>query len=135
MFNEEALLQELRFKAVRSSGSGGQHVNKVSSKIELVFDLKGSQELNANQKLRIEEKLQNRVSKEGVLIMSCDESRSQHKNKTIVINRFLEIIKKALIIPKKRVSTKISKAAIRKRLKNKKFHSEKKKSRKKPDLD
>lgn len=135
MFNEDLLLKELDFKAVRSSGSGGQHVNKVSSKVELIFNLKESFVFNDNKKARLEKKLHNRLSKDGVLILSCDESRSQHKNKTLVIKRFLELISVSLIIPKKRISTKTPKSVIRKRLKNKKLHAHKKINRKKPDMD
>ena len=135
MFNEDLLLKELDFKAVRSSGSGGQHVNKVSSKVELIFNLKESFVFNDNKKARLEKKFHNRLSKVGVLILSCDESRSQHKNKALIIKRFLELIRVSLIIPKKRISTKIPKSVIRKRLKNKKFHSHKKINRKKPDMD
>lgn len=135
MFKSEALLKELSFKAIRSSGAGGQHVNKVASKVELIFDLKASSVLNEEQKQRLLHKLQNRLTKEGVLILQCGESRSQHKNKDIVINRFLNLIRTGLIIPKKRVPTKIPKSVIRKRLKNKRNLSEKKTNRRKPNLD
>ena len=75
------------------------------------------------------------ATKEGVLILQCGESRSQHKNKTIIIERFLNLIQQSLVVPKKRKPTKIPKAVIAKRLKNKSSHSEKKASRKKPDID
>jgi ribosome-associated protein len=135
MFDEEAILNELTFKAVRSSGSGGQHVNKVSSKIELSFSVSESLIFDADQKERLLNKLQNRLTKQGVLILQCDESRSQHKNKALVIKRFLSLITEALRIQKKRKPTKVPKAAIRKRLKSKRNQSEKKANRKKPDLD
>ena len=135
MFDEEAILNELTFKAVRSSGSGGQHVNKVSSKIELSFSVSESLIFDADQKERLLDKLQNRLTKQGVLILQCNESRSQHKNKTLVIKRFLSLITEALRIQKKRKPTKVPKAAIRKRLKSKRNQSEKKANRKKPDLD
>lgn len=135
MFNKEALLQELSFKAVRSSGSGGQHVNKVASKVELSFNLMDSYVFNEAQKARLFNKLQHRLTKDGVLIIQCEESRSQHKNKELVIKRFLELIEKGLIIPKKRIPTKIPKSVIRKRLKNKRNLSQKKANRKKPDID
>ncbi|MBU3822137.1 aminoacyl-tRNA hydrolase [Flavobacteriaceae bacterium XHP0103] len=135
MFNKEALLQELTFKAMRSSGAGGQHVNKVASKVELVFNLAESLVFDDNQKTRLFKKLQNRLTKEGLLILQCDESRSQHKNKELVINRFFEMIEKGLIVPKKRIPTKIPKSAIKKRLKSKRNLSEKKANRKKPDLE
>ena len=135
MYDKEVLLNELNFKAVRSSGSGGQHVNKVSSKIKLTFDLMNSLVFSERQKDILLLKLQNRLTKEGLLILQCDESRSQHKNKEIIIKRFLSVIYAALIIPKIRVRTKTPKSVIRKRLKNKRNLSEKKLNRKKPDLD
>jgi ribosome-associated protein len=135
MFYEEAILHELTFKAIRSSGSGGQHVNKVSSKVELTFNLSESLLFDGDQKERLLRKLQNRLTKEGVLVLQCGESRSQHKNKGIIIKRFFSIIDTALIIPKKRIRTKIPKSVIRKRLKNKRNRSEKKANRKKPNLD
>ena len=134
-FDKEAILQELNFKAVRSSGAGGQHVNKVSSKIELTFNLSVSQVFTETQKERLLIKLQHRLTKEDVLILQCDESRSQHKNKELAIKRFFQLITNALIIPKKRIRTKIPKSVIRKRLKNKRNRSEKKANRKKPDID
>ena len=135
MFDEEAILQELTFKAIRSSGSGGQHVNKVSSKVELTFNLRESLVFDDEQKARLLEKLQNKLTKEDVLILQCGESRSQHKNKAIVIERFLELIKASLRVPKKRKPTKVPKAVIKKRLKNKRNLSEKKANRRKPNID
>lgn len=135
MFDSAALLNELTFKAIRSSGSGGQHVNKVSSKVELTFDIEGTFVFSEKQKERLFLKLQNRLTKDGLLILQCDESRSQHKNKEIVIDRFLELIKSALIVPKRRIPTKIPKSVIRKRLKNKRNLSDKKANRKRPDID
>lgn len=134
MFDEDAILQELTFKAIRSSGSGGQHVNKVSSKVELTFNLKESSVFNDVQKNRLQLKLKNRLTKDGVLILQCGESRSQHKNKEIIVKRFIEILKNALKVPKKRRPTKIPKSVIKKRLKQKRHLSEKKAGRKKPDL-
>ena len=135
MFNEAALVHELQFKAIRSSGAGGQHVNKVSSKIELSFDLGGSLVFSEMQKTRLLLKLQHRLTNSQVLLMQCGESRSQHKNKDIIIKRFLGLIKSSLIIPKKRIPTKIPKSVIRKRLKNKRNISDKKANRRKPDID
>tara|TARA_R110002049_G_scaffold272304_1_gene449789 strand:+ start:10182 stop:10589 length:408 start_codon:yes stop_codon:yes gene_type:complete len=135
MYDKDILLKELSFKAIRSSGSGGQHVNKVSSKIELSFDLANSLAFTDEKRERIFHKLQNRLTKEGLLILQCDESRSQHKNKEIIIKRFFSIIDAALIIPKKRIRTKIPKSVIRKRLKSKRHLSDKKANRKKPNID
>ncbi|MFB9055398.1 alternative ribosome rescue aminoacyl-tRNA hydrolase ArfB [Mariniflexile ostreae] len=134
-FNEDALLQELSFKATRSSGSGGQHVNKVSSKIELVYDLKASLVFTDVIKERLQKKLQHRLTKGGLLILQCDESRSQHQNKSLVIKRFLELIKVSLRVPKKRIPTRIPKGIIKKRIKNNRKLSDKKAFRKKPNLD
>ncbi|WP_410505140.1 alternative ribosome rescue aminoacyl-tRNA hydrolase ArfB [Oceanihabitans sp. IOP_32] len=135
MIDKEALLQEVKFKAIRSSGAGGQHVNKVSSKIELTFNVLKSIALSDRQKERLQQKLQHRLTKDGVLILQCDESRSQHKNKDLVIKRFFDVISKSLAVPKKRIPTKIPKSVIRKRLKYKRNLSEKKSRRRKPDLD
>lgn len=128
-------MSELSFKAVRSSGAGGQNVNKVSSKVVLTFDLKNSKALTEEEKLLLESKLSSRLTTDLVLILNCDEDRSQLKNKEIVIKRFLEIIKNGLIVPKERKATKIPKSVIRKRIKDKKNISEVKKNRRKPDLN
>jgi len=135
MFDKDALLQELTFKAVRSSGAGGQHVNKVASKIELIFNVSESSVFNDELKERLLNKLQNRLTKEAVLMLQCDDSRSQHKNKELVIKRFLELIENGLIVPKKRIPTKIPRAVIKKRLKSKRNLSDKKATRRKPDIN
>ncbi|AWX44438.1 Peptidyl-tRNA hydrolase ICT1, mitochondrial [Flagellimonas maritima] len=132
---KEQILRELNFKAVRSSGAGGQHVNKVSSKVELSFSLDSSLGLSMEEKQRISKKLGTRLTKNQVLILQCDEARSQHKNKEIVIKRFFQLLKKALEIPKNRKTTKPSKSSIEKRLKAKKIDASKKVNRKKPSLD
>jgi ribosome-associated protein len=128
------LILELSYKAVRSSGAGGQNVNKVSSKVVLSFDLKNSPSLSEEEKTLLSANLSSRLTTDLVLILNCDEDRSQLKNKEIVTKRFLELIKKGLVVPKERKSTKIPKSAIRKRIKNKKNVSEIKKSRRKPEL-
>ncbi len=135
MFDEQALIKELKFKAIRSSGAGGQHVNKTASKVELIFDLQNSQVLNEAQKELLSNQLKSRLSKEKMLILQCGESRSQHKNKSIITTRFLELLKNNLIEDKERIPTKISKAVIKKRLANKKRNSEKKINRKPPQID
>ena len=85
----EILNSELNFKAVRSSGAGGQNVNKVSSKVILSFDLKNSQALSEEEKLLLETKIASRLTSENILILNCDEDRSQLKNKTIVQRCFV----------------------------------------------
>ncbi|EJL66225.1 alternative ribosome rescue aminoacyl-tRNA hydrolase ArfB [Flavobacterium sp. CF136] len=129
------IITELSFKAVRSSGAGGQNVNKVSSKVVLTFDLNASESLSDEEKLLLKTNLASRLTSEDILILNCDEDRSQLKNKEIVVKRFLEIIKKGLFVPKIRKATKIPKSVIKKRIKDKKNISEIKQSRKKPNLD
>lgn len=131
----QAILSEVKYKAVRSSGAGGQNVNKVSSKVVLTFDLRNSLMLSEEEKLVLETNLQHRLTSDLILILNCDEDRSQLKNKEIVTKRFLDILKKGLYVPKQRKPTKIPKAAIRKRIKDKKNISEIKQSRRKPNLD
>lgn len=133
--NTAQLIQELEFKAVRSSGAGGQHVNKVSTKIELSFKLDTSTGLSDKEKERIKSKLANRITKENLILLQCDESRSQHKNKDLAIKRFIALLENALIIPKRRKKTKPSRAAVEKRLHSKRKASQKKANRGKPDLD
>lgn len=131
----EKIITELTYKAVRSSGAGGQNVNKVSSKVVLSFDLQSSKALSEEEKELVLIKLSSRLTSENILILNCDEDRSQLKNKAIVTKRFLALLKNALIVPKIRKATKIPKSVIRKRIKDKKNISEVKNNRKKPNLD
>ena len=135
MFDEDALVKELTFKAVRSSGSGGQHVNKVATKVEILFNLNDSAVFDDDQKQKLKKKLKNKLTKDGLLLLQCGETRSQYKNKALVTERFLELLKTALTIAKKRVPTKVPGAAVKKRLMVKQVQSEKKANRKKPDID
>lgn len=130
----DKIVAELNFKAVRSSGAGGQNVNKVSSKVVLTFDLNASQALSEEEKALIAIKLATKLTSENHLILTCDEDRSQLKNKAIVTKRFLEVIEKALIVPKKRKPTKVPKSVVEKRLKDKSSVAEIKENRKKPKL-
>lgn len=133
--DKERIVQELEFKAVRSSGAGGQHVNKASSKVELYFDVAASKALSENEKERIYTKIGNRLTKENVLILYSDTSRSQHKNKELVIQKFLDLIRSALTVAKKRRKTKPKRSAVEKRLKSKLKKAQKKSLRGKPKLD
>jgi ribosome-associated protein len=132
--NKDILLSELNYKAIRSSGAGGQNVNKVSSKVVLSFNLENSNGLNDNEKNYLKEKLASRLTQEFILILNCDEDRSQVKNKSIVTKRFIGIIEKGLTKPKIRRATKATKASKERRLKAKKTTSITKQNRKKPDL-
>ncbi|MFC4723137.1 alternative ribosome rescue aminoacyl-tRNA hydrolase ArfB [Geojedonia litorea] len=135
MLDEKLLISELNFKAIRSSGAGGQHVNKTASKVELTFSLMDSSVLNDEQKSMLKRSLSKRLTNDNVIILQCDESRSQHKNKTLVIDRFLKLIKDGMVVPKKRKKTKVPKAVKLKRLKSKKQTAEKKAKRKPPEIN
>lgn len=132
--DKEKIISELNFKAVRSSGAGGQNVNKVSSKVVLLFDLNISQALSEEEKERLATKLKSKLTQGNILILNCDEDRSQLKNKAIVTKRFLELITKSLVIPIKRKPTIVPKSVVAKRLKDKATNSEIKQNRKKPEL-
>lgn len=129
------LLREIRFKSVRSSGPGGQHVNKTSSKVEASLAIQSSDALSDSEKNRLMKKLVSRVSSEGILMLSCGETRSQHRNKTIVIERLVALLEENLKVSKIRKKTKPSKSAIERRLKTKKDRALKKTNRKPPAID
>ena len=135
MITSEEILPEIQFKATRSSGSGGQHVNKVSTKIELRFNLLESIILNQEHKEILIKTVADRLTKDNVIILHCNETRSQHRNKELVVRRLLDILNRGLVQPKMRKPTRIPKSVKLKRLKNKKQQSDKKASRKKPNLD
>ena len=126
------VLSELSYKAVRSSGPGGQHVNKTSTKVEVIFFPFQSEGLDTDEKELIAQKLGNRISKEGRLVLFSDQSRSQFRNREDVTLRLKEMLEQALVKPKKRKATKPSKAARQKRLDDKRHHSSKKADRKPP---
>jgi len=125
----ERLIDESVFTAVRSSGSGGQNVNKVASKVTLSFDINASTILTEEQKQRISEKLANRINKNGVLQISSDAERTQWLNKKAVTGKFLLLIRQALKTERKRVATKPSFQSVQKRLDDKKRQSGKKRLR------
>jgi len=129
------LQKEIQFKAIKSSGPGGQHVNKVASKIELFFDINNSFGLTVHEKELIHVKLRNRISKNGILTLYSQESRSQHKNKEIVTELFFGLLKKSIIKTKKRRPTKPTKSSLLKKAKNKQNQSLKKQLRRKPNID
>lgn len=130
--NEEQLKNEFSFKAVKSSGAGGQHVNKTASKVELYFNVEDSLALGPNEKQRVLAKLASRISQNKDLILQSGATRSQHKNKEEVIKRAISLIRDALKKQKPRKKTKPSKAAKLKRLKRKKMNAEKKARRQDP---
>ena len=117
---------ECLLKATRSGGKGGQHVNKVSTRIELAFDIPNSALLDDAQKAILLEKLAGKISSEGVLRLTEDSDRSQHANREKIIDKFYTLLEKALRPVKKRKKTKVPKAVKTKRLESKKRKSEKK---------
>jgi ribosome-associated protein len=129
--NKADLQKEVSYKTSRSGGKGGQNVNKVSSKVELLFPIEASLLLTDDEKALLISKLHSRFNKDGLLQIVCDKERSQLLNKEIALERLVQVISNALIIPKVRKKVKISKAKKAARLDDKKLHSAKKEARRK----
>ena len=121
---------ELSYKTSRSSGSGGQNVNKVETSVTVMWKVEDSAVFSEREKERIFFKLKNRINLEGVLQFTVSESRTQLQNKKIATEKIQELVNKSLIVPKKRIATKPSRAKVEKRLESKKKLSEKKENRK-----
>ncbi|WP_277633245.1 alternative ribosome rescue aminoacyl-tRNA hydrolase ArfB [Avrilella dinanensis] len=128
--NREIIKTEIQYKAVRSSGAGGQNVNKVATKIQLQFAPATSSGLTDDEKATLAKKLTNRLTKEGFIIIECSDTRSQFKNKALCTQRLFLLLENALKKDKKRIATKIPKAVIKKRLEDKIRNAEKKQNRK-----
>ena len=133
--DKEILQNELEFSAVRSGGPGGQHANKVSSKVIVVIDIKNSQAFSEKEKMRLFDKLSSRLNKKNQLMLTCDESRSQHQNKQIVTKRLAALLEAALKKDKIRIPTKVRKLEKARRMEAKKKRGLKKVLRQKPKLD
>lgn len=127
----ELIKREFNFKTSRSGGKGGQNVNKVETKVELSFNIADSKVLNDVQKERLLFKLSHRITEGGELKITEEKNRSQLENKLAVIEKCIEILNKALQIPKKRKATKPSKASKQKRIEGKKKRGEIKQNRRK----
>lgn len=127
--------KELLIRATRSSGPGGQHVNKTSSRIELVWNVSTSEVLTDEDRARLLTSLASRLSTDNELRIVVSDTRSQHKNRVIAEERFAEIIRKALIIPKARKPTKPSRGQKQARLEAKSRLSEKKRQRRPPGYE
>ena len=128
-FTKADLEKDTLYHASRSGGKGGQNVNKVSSRVELLFNLNQSPAFTDEQKVLIFNKLASRLNKDGWIQVICDEERSQYLNKELAMERLVRLLHAALIVPKKRKATKPGKAAIAKRLDSKKYQAEKKQNR------
>lgn len=127
--HDDSFLNEFQFQTSRSSGPGGQNVNKVETRVQLRFDVNNSQVLSEEEKSTLLQKASNRIDQEGFLQLTCQEKRSQIQNKELVIRKFYDLLKTAFEKRKVRKATKPSKGAIEDRLKNKKALSEKKANR------
>lgn len=131
----EDFIKEITFKTSRSGGKGGQNVNKVSTKVELIFNIALSSLFSEIEKLLLVEKLSEKLDSDGNLHVISQKDRSQLSNKENAIDKALMILTKALQVQKKRKPTKVPRSIIEKRLESKSVLSAKKQSRKRPSLD
>ena len=127
--------KELWFTASRAGGPGGQHVNKTSSRVTLHWNLSESESFDAFLRARLLRRLTNRLSRDGIVLIHVDEYRSQHRNREIARQRLAKLVLSALAAKKKRVPTKASKAAKRRRLNEKRHRAQTKKLRQHPSED
>ncbi|POY35188.1 aminoacyl-tRNA hydrolase [Solitalea longa] len=125
------LASELSYQMSRSSGKGGQNVNKVSTKVEIGFSVNNSQLFDEDQKKILNQKLANRITKEGLIKLACEEERSQLMNKIKAVEKMAHLLENAIKITKPRKATKPSKASIENRLNEKQMKSLKKINRNK----
>jgi len=129
--NQRNFTSELSFRTSKSGGKGGQHVNKVSTKVELLFHVDSSNLLTIREKALIKKKLNHRMSVSGHLHITSEKTRSQHRNKQEAIDLFYMLLSQSLVKEKKRIATAIPKGIQEKRLKNKRVNAERKQTRKK----
>jgi len=128
------ILSEVTYRTSRSSGAGGQHVNKTETKVEVLFDVNGSAGLNEEEKALVYQKLGARINDAGILSITSQKDRSQLGNKEIVQEKLKALLEKALVPKIKRIRTKPTKQSVEDRLQEKKVQSEKKALRQKPGI-
>jgi ribosome-associated protein len=126
---------ELDVRVSRSSGAGGQHVNKTSSRVEIFWNIPGSHSLSEDERARLLSKLASRLTTDGSIRVVASDMRSQSRNRDLAEERLAETVRRALIVPRKRRATKPTRAAKEARLESKKLRSHKKKMRRDTSFD
>jgi ribosome-associated protein len=126
---------ELDVRVSRSSGAGGQHVNKTSSRVEIFWNVVGSRAVSEEQRARLREKLASRLTTEGSIRVVASDMRSQSRNRELAEERLADLVRRALVIPRKRRATKPTRASKEARLDSKKRHSTKKRDRRDTVID
>jgi ribosome-associated protein len=126
---------ELDIRVSRSSGAGGQHVNKTSSRVEIFWNVVASRAVSEEQRARLREKLASRLTTEGSIRVVASDMRSQSRNRELAEERLADLVRRALVIPRKRRATKPTRAAKEARLESKKRHSTKKRDRRNTVID
>jgi ribosome-associated protein len=124
--------KELDFRFVRSSGPGGQNVNKLNTRVTVTFDLAGTRSLTDSEKRRISRKLHTRISKEGLLRVACCQYRTQAANRRLALKRFYDFLAEALRPSKPRMPTAVPRRSREARIREKKTTSERKRYRQRP---
>jgi ribosome-associated protein len=132
---ENCLIQEVSYRTSRSGGPGGQHVNKTETRVELLWDPLRSACLTEVQKIRVIKELASRITAQGLLVLACEDHRSQLRNREEVNERFLYLIRSALVEKKKRVRTRPTSSSREKRIRTKKIRGEIKRLRKGPSAE
>lgn len=125
---------DLEIRASRSGGPGGQHANTSATQVELRFDVHGCQALSRSMKKRLHDRLGNRITTDGIFVLRSSEHRSQHKNREAAIARFQALVGEAILPAKRRIPTQPSKAADRRRLRDKRHRGRIKELRQEPDI-
>lgn len=135
VIDRDILMKECVFKTSRSGGKGGQNVNKIDSKVEVVFNIEASEIFDAVQKTLLNESLQNKIDNAGNVHAVSQTARGQLENKEFAVDRMIKLLQDGLKVQKPRKPTKIPKSVIQKRIETKLVVSEKKKNRQRPEIE